>query len=58
MKKATARASEEVRVQQIDDFVNASLLLDEWLDWMTYLSGQPWISGSHKVQLLRSRRLT
>lgn len=29
-----------VSVQPFDDFVNASLLLDEWLDWMSSLCGQ------------------
>ena len=58
MKKATAKASEVVRVHQIDDFVNASLLLDEWLDWMTYLSGQS--VGTEELYFVRSRdpRLT
>ena len=58
MKKATATASEVVRVQQIDDFVDASLLLDDWLDWMSCLSGQS--AGTEELYFVRSRdpRLT
>ena len=58
MKKATARASDVVRVQQIDHFVDASLLLDDWLDWMSCLSGQS--AGTEELYFLRSRdpRLT
>lgn len=46
-------ANGSVSVQHFDDFVSASLLLDEWLNWMSSLCGQN--DGTEEPFFVRSR---
>lgn len=53
MTMPTPPKSDADRALRIDDFVNASLLLDEWLDWMSSLCGH--CSGTAEPYFVRSR---
>ncbi len=53
MRTAPPSSSETDRVSRMNDFVNASLLLDEWLDWMPSLCGQ--VEGFEEPFFVRSR---
>ncbi len=53
MTKPTPQTSDADCALRIDDFVYASLLLDEWLDWMSSLCGH--CSGTEEPFFVRSR---
>lgn len=53
MSTAPPSGSDADRAPRIADFVNASLLLDEWLDWMPSLCGQ--VEGFEEPFFVRSR---